>query len=296
MRSSANKTRIIVIATPVKILVILCYSYCIRIAEDLDCWCLLPHYSALWDEIMAGHSQFANIKHRKGAQDAKRSKLFTKLRKEIIVAARSGSPSPEFNPRLRAAIASAKAENLPKDRIEAAIKSAQGSAADDSYEEVTYEGYGPGGTAIVVQALSNNRNRTAGELRHIFTRHGGKIGERGCITYLFDHVGLIVYSADQVESFDALFDESTSMGAIDLEEHGEGEDRVFNVICNVEDFGKIRDGLYEKFSDGVVARLSWRPKQRVKPSSDDACAKLISFLEDLEDNDDVQYVEGDFEL
>lgn len=245
---------------------------------------------------MAGHSQFANIKHRKGAQDAKRSKLFTKLRKEIIVAARSGSPSPEFNPRLRAAIASAKAENLPKDRIEAAIKSAQGSAADDSYEEVTYEGYGPGGTAIIVQALSNNRNRTAGELRHIFSRYGGKLGERGCITYLFDHVGLIVYSAHQVQSFDAIFEESTTLGAIDLEEHGENEDKVFNVICSVEDFGKIRDGLYEKFSDGVAARLSWRPKQRVKTSSEDAHNKLVSFLEDLEDNDDVQYVEGDFEL
>ncbi|EOA62037.1 YebC/PmpR family DNA-binding transcriptional regulator [Anaplasma phagocytophilum] len=245
---------------------------------------------------MAGHSQFANIKHRKGAQDAKRAKLFTKLRKEIIVAARSGSPVPELNPNLRSAIASAKAFNLPKDRIEAAIRSAQGNEADDSYEEITYEGYGPGSVAIVVHALSNNRNRTAGELRHIFTRHGGKLGERGSISYLFDHVGLIVYGAAQVGSFDVIFDEATSLGAIDLEEHNNGEEKEYHVICQVEDFGRIRDALYEKFSDGVTARLSWRPKQKVKPASEEASAKLISFLNDLDDNDDVQYVEGDFEL
>ena len=245
---------------------------------------------------MAGHSQFANIKHRKGAQDAKRSKLFTKLRKEIIVAARNGPPSPELNPSLRAAIAMAKAENLPKDRIEAAIKSAQGNEADDSYEEITYEGYGPGNAAVVVHTLSNNRNRTAGELRHIFTRHGGKLGEKGCISYLFDHVGLIKYSARQIESFDVIFDEATSLGAIDLEECCEGEEKFYNVICSVEDFGRIRDCLYEKFSDGVMARLSWRSKQKVQFSSDDARAKFVNFLNDLEDNDDVQYVEGDFSL
>ncbi|MFV9838888.1 MAG: YebC/PmpR family DNA-binding transcriptional regulator [Aaplasma endosymbiont of Hyalomma asiaticum] len=245
---------------------------------------------------MAGHSQFANIKHRKGAQDAKRSKLFTKLRKEIIVAARNGPPNPELNPNLRAAIAMAKAENLPKDRIEAAIKSAQGNEADDSYEEITYEGYGPGGAAVVVHALSNNRNRTAGELRHIFSRHGGKLGEKGSISFLFDHVGLIVYSSTQVESFDAIFDEATSLGAIDLEESLEGEERFYNVICNVENFGHIRDRLYEKFSDGVMARLSWRPKQKVTLRSEEARSKFVNFLGDLEDNDDVQYVEGDFSL
>ncbi|MCU7611946.1 YebC/PmpR family DNA-binding transcriptional regulator [Anaplasma capra] len=245
---------------------------------------------------MAGHSQFANIKHRKGAQDAKRSRVFTKLRKEIIIAARSGSPSPELNPRLRAAIASAKAENLPKDKIEAAIKSAQGNEADDSYEEITYEGYGPGGTAIVVHALSNNRNRTAGELRHIFSRYGGKLGEKGSIAYLFDHVGLIVYGAQCIESFDDLFDLATSLGAIDLEEDGEGEDKVYRIICGVEDFGKVRDGLYERYSDGKLARLSWRPKQHVAVDSHDLCAKLTEFLNDLEENDDVQHVEGDFLL
>ncbi|MDB1135415.1 YebC/PmpR family DNA-binding transcriptional regulator [Candidatus Anaplasma sp. TIGMIC] len=245
---------------------------------------------------MAGHSQFANIKHRKGAQDAKRSKLFTKLRKEIIVAARSGSPVPELNPGLRSAIASAKAMNLPKDRIEAAIKSAQGNEADDSYEKVTYEGYGPAGTAIIVQALSNNRNRTAGELRHIFSRHGGKLGEKGSVSYLFDHVGLVVYGSEQVESFDVIFDEATSLGAIDLEEHDDGQEKTYSVICKVEDFGKIRDGLYEKFSDGLVARLSWRPKQRVHLSTQEAVDKVLNFVNDLEDNDDVQHVEGDFEL
>ncbi|MGN7661805.1 MAG: YebC/PmpR family DNA-binding transcriptional regulator [Anaplasma sp.] len=245
---------------------------------------------------MAGHSQFANIKHRKGAQDAKRSKVFTKLRKEIIVAARSGSPIPELNPRLRAAIASAKAENLPKDKIEAAIKSAQGNESDDSYEEITYEGYGPGGTAIVVHALTNNRNRTAGELRHVFSKYGGKLGEKGSIAYLFDHVGLVVYDTQQVGSFDDIFNEATTLGALDLEEQGENEDRVYVVICRVEDFGRIRDSLHEKYSDGRLTRLSWRPKQQITVDSLDLSTRLTNFLSDLEDNDDVQYVEGDFAL
>ena len=245
---------------------------------------------------MAGHSQFSNIKHRKGAQDAKRSKLFTKLRREIIIAARSGSPNPEFNSRLRAAIAAAKAENLPKNRIEAALSSAQGNAADDSYEEITYEGYGPCNAAIIVHTLTNNRNRTAGELRHIFSKYGGKLGEKGSISYLFDHVGTVVYKAEQIADFDTFFDAASALGATDIEEYKDDGCKFYRVICDVADFGKVRDNLYEKFADGEVARLSWKPKQTVKLASEDACTKLANFLEDLEDNDDVQRIEGDFEF
>ncbi|CAN7939949.1 unnamed protein product, partial [Ixodes pacificus] len=210
---------------------------------------------------MAGHSQFANIKHRKGAQDAKRAQRFTKLRKEIIVAARSGASNPEFNPRLRAAINAAKAENLPKDRIEAALRSAQGNATDDSYEEIVYEGYGPGNTAIVVHALSNNRNRTAGELRHIFSKHGGKLGEKGSISYLFDLRGLIVYKASLMGDFDQALDLAISLGAVDFKEQklirNEEEEKVYLIVCAVEDFSTVRNALHDKFSDSQVARLSW---------------------------------------
>ncbi|QXK92013.1 YebC/PmpR family DNA-binding transcriptional regulator [Neoehrlichia mikurensis] len=245
---------------------------------------------------MAGHSQFANIKHRKGVQDVKRAKRFTKLTREIIVAARKGLPDPEFNPMLRSAISAAKKENLPKDRIEAAIKSASGNAVDDNYEEVTYEGYGPGGIAIIVHAVTNNRNRTAAELRHIFLKCNGKLGESGSVSFLFDHVGIIAYKSESINNFNDFFNIALELNANDIEEHivNDNQEKLYYVICNVNDFGNIRDNLSKKFFDAEIAKLSWRPKELIKIQNLDLQIKIKNLIHTLEDNDDVQYVKGNF--
>ncbi|KJV68771.1 YebC/PmpR family DNA-binding transcriptional regulator [Candidatus Neoehrlichia procyonis] len=247
---------------------------------------------------MAGHSQFANIKYRKGVQDVKRAKKFTKLIREIIVAARVGLPDPEFNPRLRSAIAAARKENLPKDRIESAIKSASGNAADDSYEEVTYEGYGPGGVAVIVHAVTNNRNRTASELRYIFSKHSGKLGESGSVNFLFDRIGVIVYRAEAINDFNNFFNIALELRARDIEDHvvdnGQTQEKLYHVICDVNDFGSIRDNLSQKFFDAETAMLSWKPKEIIKIQDLDLQVKIKNLICTLEDNDDVQYVKGNF--
>ncbi|WP_339045718.1 YebC/PmpR family DNA-binding transcriptional regulator [Candidatus Mesenet endosymbiont of Agriotes lineatus] len=238
---------------------------------------------------MAGHSQFANIKHRKGAQDAKRSQKFTKLIREIIVAAKQGLPNPEFNPRLRSAIFAARKENLPKDKIETAIKSISNPSVDNNYEEVQYEGYGPSGLAFIIYALTNNRNRTASELRYIFSRYGGILGETGSVNFLFDHIGLVVYKAGEI-SFDDIFNYSLELGVLDVE----GQQDFYNVICEVKDFGKVRDALYEKFAEPEYARLAWKAKDLVTIDDEGLVKRVIDLVEVLENNDDIQYLDNNF--
>ncbi len=231
---------------------------------------------------MAGHSQFSNIKHRKEAQDAKRAKKFTKLRREIIVAARAGLPNPELNPRLRAAIVTARREGLPKDKIDNAIKSSAGNQNNDHYQEVRYEGYGSGGTAIIIESLTDNRNRTAAELRFIFSRNGGSLAEVGSVNYLFDHIGLISYAKLNNEE---IFDTAIEQNAIDIE----STDELYHIQCTMTDFASIRDTLYKQYGTPHNARLIWSPKEKLHPSNEEK-EKLIKLLAELEDNDDVQHV------
>ncbi|MGL9725777.1 MAG: YebC/PmpR family DNA-binding transcriptional regulator [Wolbachia sp.] len=237
---------------------------------------------------MAGHSQFSNIKHRKGAQDAKRSQRFTKLIREITVAAKQGLLD---SARLRSAIFAARKENLPKDKIEIAIKNATGSAVGESYEEVQYEGCGPSGTALIVHALTNNRNRTASEIRYIFSRKGGNLGETGGVSYLFDHVGLIVYKAEGM-NFEDLFNYGIELEVLNIEKNNKEE--LYVITCEIKEFGRIRDAFYTKFGEPEFARLSWQPKELVEISGKELMNKLSALIEELEDNDDVQHVEGNF--
>lgn len=237
---------------------------------------------------MAGHSQFANIKHRKGAQDAKKAKLFTKLQREITVAVKTGQPDPEFNARLRNAIIAARTNNMPKDRIEGAVKKASSIGVGDNFEEIRYEGYGPGGVAFIVQALTDNRNRTAGEVRSIFTKSGGSLGESGSVAFMFDHVGLIEYEAS-VASADAVFEAAIEAGALDIE----SDDNWHAITCAPENFSHCRDQLIAKFGDPKTAKLDWKPKNTVELDLDMA-QKILKLVDWLEDSDDVQLVSGNY--
>ncbi|AHC39159.1 YebC/PmpR family DNA-binding transcriptional regulator [Ehrlichia muris] len=245
---------------------------------------------------MAGHSQFANIKHRKGAQDAKRAQRFTKLTREIIVAAKQGLPDPEFNSRLRSAIIAAKKENLPKDKIDAAIKSAAGNTQNDNYEEVVYEGYGPGNIALMIQTLTNNRNRTAAELRHALSKYNGKLGESGSVSFLFNHVGVIAYKASSIDSFESLFNTAIELQALDVEEiiQDDTQDKMYYVICNIQDFGNVRDHLFHKFADAEFSRLFWKSSDTLKIEDEEIQKKISNLMDLLENNDDVQYIDSNF--
>jgi YebC/PmpR family DNA-binding regulatory protein len=233
---------------------------------------------------MAGHSQFKNIMHRKGAQDAKRAKLFTKIIREIITAARTGQPSPEFNARLRNAILAAREVNMPKDKIEQAMKRGSSPNMGDNYEEMRYEGYGPGGVAVIIEALTDNRNRTASEIRSAFTKHGGTLGEMGSVSYLFEHVGIIEYSKDKVSS-DSILELILELGAKDCVDC---ED-VVQVVCNAVDLHATAEGVAQKFSEAKNAFLTWIPSTKIALSSDKE-ELLNKMLLILEDNDDVQNI------
>jgi YebC/PmpR family DNA-binding regulatory protein len=238
---------------------------------------------------MAGHSQFKNIMYRKGAQDAKRAKIFAKITREIMVAARSGI-DPNSNARLRAALASAREANMPKDNVERAIKKATGGDEAANYEEVRYEGYGPGGTAIIVESLTDNRNRTASEVRAAFSKHGGNLGETGSVSFMFDRVGLIRY-AKTIGNFDRVFEVAVEAGADNLEETEEG----YEITCNVENFAVVRDSLTHTFGFPVESKIIWRPQNTI--ACDESTAQTILKLIDvLEDNDDVQSVYSNFEV
>jgi YebC/PmpR family DNA-binding regulatory protein len=237
---------------------------------------------------MAGHSQFKNIMHRKGAQDAKRAKLFTKLIREIITAVRAGQPDPAFNPRLRNAIIDARSSGMPKDKIESAISRGSSTHEGENYEEMRYEGYAPGGVAIVVEALTDNRNRTASEVRSAFTKHGGAMGETGSVSFLFDHVGLIRYGK-AISSYDAMFEATIEAGAEDCVEDEEG----YNIYCAIDQFQAVRDFLAERFGDPEIAKRVWQAKTMMEASGEDE-EKLAKLIATLEDSDDVQEVYANF--
>lgn len=239
---------------------------------------------------MAGHSQFKNIMHRKGAQDAKRSKIFNKLAREITVAAKSGMPDAAANPRLRAAIAAARVQNMPRDRIDRAIKSAAPGADDTVYDEVRYEGYGPGGIALIVEALTDNRNRTAAEVRSAFSKQGGTLGETNSVSFMFSRVGMIYYPVAAGDA-DTMFEAALEAGADNVESDDEGHE----ITTTIEGFAAVRDALEAKFGTAETARLTWKPLNTVTPDEDTA-ASLLKLLDVLEDNDDVQTVEGNFDI
>jgi YebC/PmpR family DNA-binding regulatory protein len=239
---------------------------------------------------MAGHSQFKNIMHRKGAQDKKRGKVFTKLIRELTTAARSGLADPASNPRLRAAITAAKQANMPKDTVERAIKRGAGGDDGDAYEEVRYEGYGPGGTALIVEALTDNRNRTASDVRAAFTKAGGSLGETNSVSFMFDRLGQVTYPAS-VASADAMFEAALDAGA-DNVESGEEEHVVTSAP---DDLNAVRDALEKRFGDAASAKLVWKPKTTT-PTDDATAASLFKLLETLEDSDDVQNVYANFEV
>ena len=238
---------------------------------------------------MAGHSQFKNIMHRKGRQDAVRSKLFGKLAREITVAAKLGLPDPGMNPRLRAAIIAARAENMTKDTIERAIKKALGGDAEN-YDEIRYEGYGPGGVAVIVEVLTDNRNRTAGEVRATFTKHGGNLAETGAVSFMFDHVGAVEFDA-KVASADAMLDAAIEAGAEDVTSNENGHE-IYTAQDSLRDVAKA---LEAKFGEPRKAALVWKPQNTV--AVDDAQGeKLLKMIDTLNDNDDVQNVYANFEI
>jgi len=239
---------------------------------------------------MAGHSKFKNIMHRKGAQDAKRAKIFAKHIRELTVAAKTGMPDPDMNPRLRTAIAAAKAVNMPKENMERAIKKGAGGGDDTNFEEVRYEGYGPGGVAIIVESLTDNRNRTAAEVRTAFNKHGGNLGETGSVGFMFDQVGLIEYPA-AVADADTMFEAALEAGASEVESGEDGHE----IICALGDLGAVRDALEERFGEPGAARLDWKP-QITADVDEDTAMTLFKLLDVLDDNDDVQRVTCNFEI
>ena len=240
---------------------------------------------------MAGHSKFANIKHRKSGQDAKRAKLFTKLQREITVAAKIGQPDPDFNPRLRSAIIEARSNNMPKDRIEGAIKKVTSGNDTENFEEMRYEGYASGGIAIIVEALTDNRNRTAGEVRSIFSKAGGSLGETGSVNFLFDHIGVIQFEA-KVASEGEMLESVIEYGALDVE----SSDEIHVIFCEVNDFSTVRDKLIEQFGDPISAKLDWKAKDPMVINDADQAQKLLKFIDALEDLDDVQSVTGAYDF
>ncbi len=239
---------------------------------------------------MAGHSQFKNIMYRKGAQDAKRAKLFAKLIREVTVAARSGMPDPDKNPRLRAAVVAARGANMPKDNVDRAIKRAAGNEEGVNYEEIRYEGYGPGGVAVIVEALTDNRNRTASELRSAFSKFGGNLAETGSVSFLFDHVGLIHYPAPAADN-DTVFEAALEAGAEDVESSPQGHD----IYCQPDDFNTVREGLEGALGTPEMARLDWKPQNTVSLEEKQA-ETMLKLLDALDDNDDVQWVAANFEI
>ena len=238
---------------------------------------------------MAGHSQYKNIMHRKGRQDAQKSKLFGKLAREITVAAKLGTPDPDMNPRLRAAIIAARAENMPKDNIERAIKKAAGNDGEN-FEQIRYEGYGPGGVAVIVEVLTDNRNRTAGEVRASFTKSGGNLAETGAVSFMFDHVGVIEYDAG-VASGEAMFEAALDAGADDVVSNENGHE----IYASQGNFGTVAKALEAKFGEPRKAAMTWRAQNTVAVD-DEQGEKLIKLIDNLNDQDDVQNVYANFEV
>ena len=239
---------------------------------------------------MAGHSKWANIQHRKGKQDAARSKLFSKLSKEITVAAKMGDPDPEKNPRLRLAVKEAKSNSVPKDVIDRAIKKSQGGDAD-TYEEIRYEGYGPNGIALMVEAMTDNRNRTASNVRSYFTKHGGDLGQSGSVAFMFDRVGEIMYPASAGDA-DTVMMAAIEAGAQDVESDDEGH----WIYCADTDLNEVSTALEATLGESETAKLIWKPQAPTEVGDLDHAQKLMKLIDTLEDDDDVQTVTANFEI
>jgi YebC/PmpR family DNA-binding regulatory protein len=238
---------------------------------------------------MAGHSQFKNIMHKKGAADARRSQVFSKLAREITVSAKLGTPDPDMNPRLRLALQNARAENMPKDNIERAIKKATGGDAEN-YEEIRYEGYGPSGVAMIVEALTDNRNRTASSVRASFTRFGGTLGETGSVAFLFDRVGQIVYAAE-AGSADTVLEAAIEAGADDVDSGPDGH----VIICAFGDLGEVAKNLEAALGEAETVKAVWKP-QTTAALDEDSAVTMLKLLSALDDDDDVQSVYSNFEV
>ena len=238
---------------------------------------------------MAGHSQFKNIMHRKGRQDAVRAKLFSKLSKEITVAAKHGLPDPAANARLRLAVQNARAQSMPKDNIERAIKKAQGGEAD-TYEAIRYEGYGPGGVAVIVEALTDNRNRTAGSIRSYFTKFGGNLGETNSVAFMFERAGEVVYKPEAGDA-ETVMMAAIEAGASDVEL---GEDGHY-ITCAFEDIGDVSSRLEADLGEAASVNVIWKP-QTMTPVDEEKAESLMKLIATLEDDDDVQNVFVNFEV
>ena len=238
---------------------------------------------------MAGHSKWANIQHRKGRQDAVRSKLFSKLAKEITVAAKMGDPDPEKNPRLRLAVKEAKSVSVPKDVIERAIKKSQGGDAE-SYDEIRYEGYGPGGVAVIVEAMTDNRNRTASTVRSTFTKCGGSLGETGSVSFMFDRLGQILFPVAAGDEYTVMM-AALEAGAEDVESNEDGH----AIFCLDSDLNEVSNALEVALGESESAKLIWRP-QTTTPLDLEGMEKLMKLIETLEDDDDIQRVTANFEV
>ncbi|QIA26825.1 YebC/PmpR family DNA-binding transcriptional regulator [Thermaerobacter sp. PB12/4term] len=240
---------------------------------------------------MAGHSKWANRKHRKARQDAKKGKIFSKLAREIITAVRQGGGDPEANPRLRLALERARQFSMPAENIERAIKRGLGESDAESYEELIYEGYGPGGVALMLEILTDNRNRSAGEIRHIFAKHGGNLGESGCVAWMFDRKGVITVPAQGAPAEDDLLLLAVEAGAEDLK----AEDGSFMIYTDPDDLHRVREALEKAGVPVEDAGLRMVPKTEVKVEGKEA-EQLLRLLDALEDHDDVQEIYGNFEL
>ena len=238
---------------------------------------------------MAGHSQFKNIMHRKGRVDAVRSKIFGKLAREITVAAKLGTPDPAMNPRLRAAILAARAENMPKDNIERAIKKAAGGEGEN-YEEIRYEGYGPGGAALIVEAQTDNRNRTASDVRSAFTKSGGSLAETGAVAFMFDRVGVVAFPASVADA-DTMLEAAIEAGADDVRSDEDGHE----VTCAQDSYGEVSKALEARFGEPTRTALIWKAQNTVDVD-DETGEKLMRLVEVIEDQDDVQNVYVNFAL
>jgi YebC/PmpR family DNA-binding regulatory protein len=239
---------------------------------------------------MSGHSKWSTIKHKKGAADAKRGKIFTKLIKEITVAARMGGGDPEGNPRLRTAISAARAENMPKDNIVRGIKKGTGELEGVSYEEASYEGYAPGGAAVLVDCLTDNKNRSVADIKHLFERHGGNLGEPGCVAWIFEQRGLIVLEKDQVDE-EQLIDLALEAGAEDVKE----EETEFEVVTAPSDFETVKKAIDDAGLPYTLAEVTKIPKNTVKAEGKKA-QQMINLMQALEDHDDVSHVYANFDI
>lgn len=240
---------------------------------------------------MAGHSKFKNIQHRKGAQDKKRAKIFTKLVREIITAATTGFPDPASNPRLRTAIAAARGQNLPKERIDKAIAQASDPSSNENYTEMRYEGFAPGGIAIIVEALTDNKNRTAAEVRAAFTKFGGNLGETGSVNFMFDHLGIIQYPFS-ISNVDSMLESAIESGAEDVESD---EDSHF-IYTKIENFSNCLEFLTKKYGSPEDSHIGWKPQNTIIIEDKERAEKLLKLVDALEESDDVQKVFGNYEL